>query len=160
MSTLSVQNQAASTNDFEPLEIVDFLIGEWVSEVSTPAGVPIKRSITYQWFPGRKVLAAESSRETGNQVISMRLFYLWDSVQQRIRTWVIGSDGSWSQALVDVSEDAIRLDVTGVTPEGYPISLISTLTRTVADTRSEGWTNILVAGNPQPSPPAILWRRK
>ena len=90
----------------------------------------------------------------------MSLFYLWDPVKQRIKTWVIGSDGSWSQAVVDVGEDAIRLDTTGITAEGYPISLISTLTWTVADTRSEGWTNILVGGKPQLSPSAIVWQRK
>jgi len=88
--------------------------------------------------------------------------YIWDPKAGKIRTWVIASDGSWSQADVEVLSDRIQLKTSGVTAGGLPILLTSTLTLpTVAkDTKTEEWSGTTVSGQPQPNPPVIVWHRK
>lgn len=90
----------------------------------------------------------------------MTIVYLWDPAARKIRAWVIASDGSWSQAMVEVENGAIRLNTKGVTPDGVPIAMISPLRPTDESTRTEQWTDITAGGKPQPSPPAIIWKRK
>ena len=163
LATLGVAVAEAPPSDaLEHLKPLGALVGDWVSEAKAPDGKPILRTISYKWVADQRYLRAESERLVGSDSTRMNIVYIWDPKAGKIRTWVIASDGSWSQADVEVLSDRIQLKTSGVTAGGLPILLTSTLTLpTVAkDTRTEEWRGMTVSGQPQPNPPVIVWHRK
>jgi len=163
LATLGVAVAEAPPSDaLEHLKPLGALVGDWVSEAKAPDGKPILRTISYKWVADQRYLRAESERLVGSDSTRMNIVYIWDPKAGKIRTWVIASDGSWSQADVEVLSDRIQLKTSGVTAGGLPILLTSALTLpTVAkDTRTEEWSGTTVSGQPQPNPPVIVWHRK
>ena len=159
-AALAFSAQPPAAGGANPLKSLDVLVGDWVSESKTPDGKMVVRTITYRWIFDQKYLQAESQRTIGDVSLRMNIVYLWDAAARTIRAWVIGSDGSWSQAEVQVVEGTVRLDSKGVNPDGSTMSLISTLQPSGEGTRTETWTGIKVGDKLLPDAPAILWRRK
>jgi hypothetical protein len=154
--------QAPAAEALEHLKPLEALVGDWAAEAKTTDGQPILRTITYKWVADQRYIRADSERLVGGQSTKLSIVYVWDPKAGKIRGWVIGSDGSWNQADVEVFSDRIQLKTSGGTADGLPIILTSTLTlpTTAQETRTEAWSEITVSGKPQPSPPAIVWHRK
>ena len=154
--------EAPPSDALEHLKPLGALVGDWVSEAKASDGKPILSTISYKWVADQRYLRAESERLVGSDSTRMNIVYIWDPKAGKIRTWVIASDGSWSQADVEVLSGRIQLKTSGVTAGGLPILLTSTLTLpTVAKhTRTEEWSGMTVSGQPQPNPPVIVWHRK
>lgn len=141
------------------LKALDFLVGNWKAESIDPSGVKVTRTIEYAWSFNDHFLVAESSRQTGDASVAMRITYFWDPIQQKARAWVLSSDGSWNEATVDIAPGSVTLRSRGALASGQAISGTSVLTSTGPDSRTEQWRDIVVDGHPQPSPPPILWQR-
>jgi hypothetical protein len=141
------------------LKSLDFLVGNWKADSVDPSGVKVTRTIQYEWSFNDHFLVAESSRQTGNTTVAMRITYFWDPTQQKARAWVLSSDGTWNEATVDISPGSITLHSRGALPSGQTISGTSVLTSTGPDSRTEEWRDIALDGHPQPSPAPILWQR-
>jgi len=86
--------------------------------------------------------------------------YLWDPVERTIRLWAMGSNGAWSQGVVDAEVDTIQIRTEGITPEGKPRSMTPTLKRTGTDSMTVRFTELEVDGQPQPDSPEYGSRRK
>src|SRR6185437_14039467 len=84
--------QTIQAPEVEPLNSLNFLVGDWVSESKLPGGKMMVRTITYKWVGKRRYLRAASERIEGGVTTKMDIIYFWDPKAERIRVWVLGSD--------------------------------------------------------------------
>ena len=144
-------------SNLKPLE---FLVGAWTAESTSPSGEHEFREITYEWIHAGNFLRGTSRRNVGGITSGLTVFYLWDPVERIIRSWVLSSDGIWSRSVVEIEMGVVRLFTKGVTADGKILTLTSVL-RTVSDeVRTEQWTKIKVGGMPIADMPLIEWRKK
>lgn len=164
-SVIALAAGSATATSQEPRPIdslkgLDRLVGDWIAEPALAGGKPVVRTIQYRWGKSGRILEATSERRVGDDALGMRISYLWDAPAAKIRAWVVGSDGSWGQAEVEITNDAIRLDTRGVSADGQATSVISMLREGPGDTRTETWTHMTLGDRALPDPPVIVWHRK
>jgi len=156
----SAQAQDAGYDAPAHLKTLEWMVGEWTGEYPSPDGAAGKATRTARWAHDRKFLHVEIQSQGGAEKTSTHAVYLWDPVDRKIRLWVMASSGAWSQGAVEAEEGTNRIRITGITPEGKPMTGTATFKRTGADSMTIRWTDVKVDGQPRPDSSEYTLRRQ
>jgi hypothetical protein len=109
-----VETAAESSQVSNPLEHLNWLIGEWVAK-----GEGYQARSTAKWSENCNFIVSQFSVERpGGKTLCGTQRIGWDPAAERIRSWVFDSDGGISEGIWQQEGDAWMVKNVGVLPDG------------------------------------------
>lgn len=113
-----------------PLESLDWLIGQWVAE-----GESYQVRSNVEWSDNRKFIVSQFTVDRpGSKPLCGTQRIGWDPAAERIRSWVFDSDGGISEGVWQQEGDAWVVKNVGVLPNGSRSSAANFWVRDNANT--------------------------
>lgn len=125
------QWQIASTREFtddpapspnERLEVLSWLVGDWISE-----GEDAAVKVSYRWSEDKNFLLGEfQSSKNGKLLLKSNQRIGWDPLAGKIRSWLFDADGGFAEGLWTLVEEGWLIKSQATLPDG--VSGSATLT--------------------------------
>ncbi|WP_254510434.1 YybH family protein [Anatilimnocola floriformis] len=139
------------------LEELDWLVGEWHDEGTTD-GLKVRN--VFRWNSKRTFLIRSYHVEEGDEVVRQGTQIIgWDPVNERIRSWIFGSEGGFGEGFWVSEEDGWLATLSGTMPDGSSAIVTQVFKKTGENSMTSQLVGAEIDGELQPAKPVVKMKR-
>ena len=147
---------ATPPSNFEHLEDLEFLVGNWTSEGSKDENA----HVSYSWEHNQNFLVAHFAATVKEVPVAGGVQWIgWDPAGKRIRAWTFDSHGGFSDSAWTKDGNKFSAKVNSVLRDGGKVSSTNVITKVDADHFTWQSTNRMVDGKEAPDSKVIKFKR-
>ena len=135
-----------SVSHYEHLKELEWMIGEWVQKDKD-----VEVRIMCSWKANKNFMSRFFTVKVKGEITHQgSQFVGWDPIQQRIRSWVFESDGTFGEGIWQRDGNRWTIKAHGVLPEGKRTTATQVITKIDAD--KYNWQSLARAVDGRPLP--------
>ena len=149
-------SMARPPSNFEHLEDLEWLVGEWKGEAEKGESA----TASYSWAENQNFLVSSfATTLNGVPVAGGTQWVGWDGIEKQVRSWCFCSSGGFGEGLWAKDGAKWTIKTTARTADGKKLSLTNVLTKIDNDHVTWQPTQLMVDGKAVPDGPVVKMKR-